>query len=106
MCRRPPQTQSRARARPHGAEATGGSGMYTSGSRDRLAQQVVGSVLDGDDPAAAAEAAGFNTAVTHRPAVVVAAQSADDVASAVRFARENGLPVAVQATGHGAVAPA
>ena len=49
--------------------------MHTSGSRDRLAHQVVGAVLDGDDPAAAAEAAGFNTAVTHRPSVVVAAEA-------------------------------
>ncbi len=58
------------------------------------------------DPAAITEAAGFNTAVTHRPAVVVAADSAEDVAAAVRLAGDEGLPVAVQATGHGAAAPA
>ena len=79
--------------------------MHTSRSRDRLAHQVVGAVLDGDDPAAAAEAAGFNTAVTHRPSVVVAAQAASDVVAAVRFARETGRPVSVQATGHGAADP-
>ena len=80
--------------------------MGTSGTRERLAGQVVGEVFDGRDPAATAEAAGFNTAVTHRPAVVVAASSADDVAAAVRHANDEGLPVAVQATGHGASAPA
>ena len=48
--------------------------MDTSDARERLARQVAGAVLDGSDPAAAAEAAGFNTAVTHRPAVVVAAE--------------------------------
>jgi FAD/FMN-containing dehydrogenase len=76
--------------------------MHTSLLRDRLAHQVVGAVLDGDDPAAVAEAAGFNTAVTQRPSVVVAAQAPADVVAAVRFARETGRRVSVQATGHGA----
>ncbi len=80
--------------------------MGTSYTRERLARQVAGAVFDGGEPAAAAEAAGFNTAVTHRPAVVVAATSAEDVAAAVRYADDEGLPVAVQATGHGAAAPA
>ncbi len=78
--------------------------METSHSREGLARQVAGQVFDGGDPAAAAEAAGFNTAVTHRPAVVVAASSAGDVAAAVRHANHEGLRVAVQATGHGAAA--
>lgn len=80
--------------------------MGTSRTHERLARHVAGAVFDGRDPAAAAEAAGFNTAVTHRPAVVVAASSAADVAAAVRYANDEGLPVAVQATGHGASAPA
>jgi hypothetical protein len=42
-------------------------------------------------------------AVPMRPAAVVAARTADDVAAAVRFAGRNGLRVGVQATGHGAV---
>lgn len=80
--------------------------MRTSRTHERLARHVAGAVFDGRDPAAAAEAAGFNTAVTHRPAVVVAASGAVDVAAAVRYANDEGLPVAVQATGHGASAPA
>jgi len=52
-----------------------------------------------------AEVAGFQTGIRHRPAVVVAAASADDVKGAVRLARERGARVAVQATGHGARAP-
>ncbi|GAA4401140.1 FAD-binding oxidoreductase [Fodinibacter luteus] len=79
--------------------------MHTTGSRERLAREVVGAVLDGDAPATAAEVSGFNTAVTHRPALVVAAEGAGDVAAAVRHAREVGIPVAVQATGHGAADP-
>lgn len=83
-----------------------GHTLGTAHAHERLARRVAGSVLDGQDPAASAEAAGFNTAVTHRPAVVVAAADAGDVAAAVRYAAEEGLPVTVQATGHGAVAPA
>ena len=40
------------------------------------------------------------------PAVVVEATGAPDVRAALHFAREHGLPFSVQATGHGAVAPA
>ncbi|WP_217370978.1 FAD-binding oxidoreductase [Nonomuraea antri] len=53
-----------------------------------------------------AEITGFNLAVRHRPAVAVTAESIDDVAEAVRHAAAHHLPVAVQATGHGAVQPA
>ncbi|WTI39219.1 FAD-binding oxidoreductase [Streptomyces sp. NBC_00589] len=47
------------------------------------------------------ELAGFQTGFTQRPAVIFAASSADDVAAAVRYAASAGLPVGVQATGHG-----
>ncbi|WP_328928591.1 FAD-dependent oxidoreductase [Streptomyces sp. NBC_00190] len=47
------------------------------------------------------ERTGFQRAVVHRPDVIVGAVSARDVAAAVRFAGARGLPVAVQATGHG-----
>jgi hypothetical protein len=65
----------------------------------------MGTTYDGGSPAGIDEAAGFNTAVTHRPDVVVAATSAEDVAAAVRAAAAEGRRVAVQATGHGATAP-
>ena len=51
----------------------------------------------------AAEAACWNLAFQHRPAVVVGATCAADVAAAVGWAAEHDLPVAVQATGHGPV---
>jgi hypothetical protein len=79
--------------------------MDTSHTYERLAREVTGVVYGGRDPAAAVEVAGFNTAVTHEPAVVVAAATAGDLAAAVRYADEEGLAVAVQATGHGAAAP-
>ena len=53
----------------------------------------------------AAEVAGFNSANTHRPDVVIAAACAEDVRVAVADAASWGMPIAVQATGHGATAP-
>ncbi|MFK3978870.1 FAD-binding protein [Micromonospora sp. NPDC050397] len=62
---------------------------------------VRGPVLFADDEGFAAEAAVFNTAVAHRPYVVVGASDEADVRAAVRFARQEGRSVAVLNTGHG-----
>lgn len=48
------------------------------------------------------EVNGFNAAVIHAPAIVIAAACAGDVQAAVCNAAASGLPVGVQATGHGA----
>ncbi|MGX1973857.1 FAD-binding oxidoreductase [Streptomyces kronopolitis] len=66
-----------------------------------LARRVGGPVLAPGDEGYDAERSGFQLAYRHRPAVIVGAESAEDVVAAVRFARDHGLPVAVQATGHG-----
>ena len=66
-----------------------------------LADVLPGRVLTRDAAGFAAEVAGFNSGVVHRPEVVVAAETVEDVLRAVRFARQRGLPVNVQATGHG-----
>jgi FAD/FMN-containing dehydrogenase len=50
----------------------------------------------------AEEVTGFNLAHPQEPDVVIAAGSAEDVATAVRWAAAQGMPIAVQATGHGA----
>ncbi|WP_225832149.1 FAD-binding oxidoreductase [Streptomyces sp. NK08204] len=47
------------------------------------------------------ELAGFQCGFAQRPAVIVAARSAAEVAAAVRYAAGANLPVHVQATGHG-----
>ncbi|MBO2454642.1 FAD-binding oxidoreductase [Actinomadura barringtoniae] len=47
------------------------------------------------------EISGFQTAYAHRPALIAGAADAEDVRLAVEYAANNGLPVAVQATGHG-----
>lgn len=57
------------------------------------------------DPEFAPSASGFNLAVVHAPDAVVTVADTADVVAVVRFARENGLVVNVQATGHGAESP-
>jgi FAD/FMN-containing dehydrogenase len=73
---------------------------------DQLVCQVSGPVYFPGDPGFAAEIAAWNLATVHQPVVAVGATSSADVAAAVRWAGAIGLPVAVQATGHGAVTAA
>jgi FAD/FMN-containing dehydrogenase len=68
-----------------------------------LTARVQGRVLQPGDEGYDEEVAGFNLARHHTPDVVVAVESADDVAATVRWAGEHGMPVGVQATGHGSV---
>jgi FAD/FMN-containing dehydrogenase len=70
-----------------------------------LVTEVSGPVLRAVDAGYAEEISAFNVAVAHRPAVVVGAATVDDVRAALRYAAIHGLPVAVQATGHGATTP-
>jgi len=50
--------------------------------------------------------AGWLLTVQHKPAVVVIATDAEDVAAAIRLATEEERPIAVQSTGHGKSVPA
>lgn len=70
-----------------------------------LASRVSGPVFTPTDADYAPEIAAFNLAVMHTPELVVGATSVDDLAEAVRFARERGMPVSVQGAGHGAYVP-
>ncbi|NBM17054.1 FAD-binding oxidoreductase [Streptomyces sp. GC420] len=78
----------------------------TTGDLDRLKSGFAGPVFVPGDPGMSDEAAPFNRTVSHRPLVVAAATRVEDVVHAVRWAAARELPIAVQATGHGAVAPA
>ena len=66
-----------------------------------LKDAVHGSVLVSDDEGYDQERGGFQMGAWHRPEVLVAARSAEDVRAAVDYAHRCGLPLAVQATGHG-----
>lgn len=73
-------------------------------SLDALRTALPGRVAEPHEDAYAALATPWNVAVPMAPAAVVAVRTAEDVATAVRFARSAGMTVGVQATGHGAVA--
>ena len=67
-----------------------------------LVESMAGAIVrPGDDNWDEARAA-WNLAADQNPEGVVYAESADDIVAAVNFARENGLGVAAQGTGHGA----
>lgn len=68
---------------------------------EALADRVRGPVFVPGDDGYDEERTGFQTAYQHRPAMIVGALGAEDVRAAVEFAGAHGLPVAVQATGHG-----
>ena len=60
----------------------------------------VGRLVQPDDPAYDAARAGWNGAIDRCPAAVAYAGDADDVAAAVRAAREAGLAFTIRAGGH------
>ena len=76
--------------------------MISDSDLTALRSTVRGPVSTAGDPEYAADAGGYNLAVVHEPDVIVGATSAADVAAAIGWAAERDLPVAVQATGHGA----
>ncbi len=68
-----------------------------------LRARTAGTVVVAGEPEYEALVTPWNLAIEVRPDAVVAAQTAQDVVEAVRFAREYGLEVTPQATGHGAI---
>jgi hypothetical protein len=76
------------------------TGLDLEPLRAHLDGDAVGPADEGWDEARLA----WNLAVDQRPAAVVLPESAADVAATVTFAREHGLRVAPQGTGHGAAA--
>jgi FAD binding domain/Berberine and berberine like len=60
------------------------------------------SLISPDHPRFDEARAAFNLAVDQRPAAIALAESVDDVIEAVRYARDSGLRVAPQTTGHNA----
>jgi FAD/FMN-containing dehydrogenase len=71
---------------------------------DTLAADLDGTLARPDDPTWDGARAAWNLAVDQHPAVVAEPETVADVVAIVRFARERGLRVAAQGTGHGAAA--
>ena len=69
---------------------------------ETLREAVTGEVFAPGDAGYDQARQAWNLAIDERPAVVVMAESAADVAQAVRFARTHGMRIAPQGTGHGA----
>jgi len=72
--------------------------------RRELDARCAGAVFTADDDGWDAARQAWNLAVDQRPAAVALPVDGDDVASIVGYARENGLRVAAQGTGHNAAA--
>lgn len=78
----------------------------TSISAMDLRAEIEGSlVFPGDADYDAARQA-WNLSVDQYPAVILIASSAADIAAGIRYARAQGLGVAIQSTGHGVMLPA
>src|SRR3954447_15074009 len=73
--------------------------MAAAGS-EKLSQQVRGETITPEDSAYDEARRVYNAMIDKRPHVIVRALDADDVTSAVNFARENDLPVAIRGGGH------
>ena len=65
---------------------------------------IHGRVVTADDADWDQARQAWNLVADQQPAAVAQVQSADDVSKVIAFARENGLRVTVQGTGHGATA--
>jgi FAD/FMN-containing dehydrogenase len=73
---------------------------------EQLKQQFTGSIITPDHPDYDASRRAWDLTVDHHPALILIPQNADDVVTGVRFAKEAGLGIAVQSTGHGMLYPA
>jgi FAD/FMN-containing dehydrogenase len=81
-------------------EGTGKSTTTAIHLRDQLQDAVSGSVLSPDDVGYDAARTVYNGLIDRRPALIVRAQSADDVVAGLTVAREAGLEVSVRGGGH------
>ncbi|MFG3441091.1 FAD-binding oxidoreductase [Nonomuraea sp. NPDC047897] len=90
----------------HTTSATSTGGRAARHDVANLRAPIRGRTLLPGDEGFEEACSGWLLTVEHRPAAVVVAADADDVAAAVRFATETGRPVAVQSTGHGKSVPA
>ncbi len=79
---------------------------HQSDSVQQLEQRIAGSVLTRDDAHYEGTRRGWNLSIDQHPALIVIAENSEDVVAAVRFARDAGLAISAQSTGHGPQLPA
>src|SRR4051812_34318696 len=82
------------------ATLTGSQTGLDEGALDALRMQLRGEALTASDPGYGDVRAEFNAMHDGRPALIVSCTGTADVVDAVRFAREQGLMVAVRGGGH------
>jgi FAD/FMN-containing dehydrogenase len=73
---------------------------------DHLRSQIYGALVTPEDRHYDDVRKAWSLTVDHRPALVLVPETATDIAAAVRYAKAEGLRVAIQATGHGVGRPA
>src|SRR5262245_56635071 len=76
--------------------------VETERAAQSLQRRVRGAVIEPGAPGWDAAAQAFNTSFTQTPTLIAVPEDERDVGEIVRFARENGLQVAPQRTGHNA----
>jgi hypothetical protein len=76
--------------------------MLSPEETQTLAALVAGPVMAPGAPGYAEDTAAFNLAAVSRPDVALGAMNAADVVAGVQWAAARNIPIAVQATGHGA----
>lgn len=76
--------------------------MTTTAMAAQLRTKIAGEVIARDEPGFDAARQAWNLSADQRPALVVLAETPQDVAATVRYAAASGLRVAPQSTGHGA----
>ncbi|MFF5979447.1 FAD-binding oxidoreductase [Streptomyces olindensis] len=84
------------------------SPSVVSGALDglsELAAELEGSIHLPGSPEYEQEIAPYNVAIRHSPQLVVSVVGVRDVQVVLRYAAAHGLPIGVQATGHGALEP-
>jgi FAD/FMN-containing dehydrogenase len=75
-------------------------GTLTSQAREEIKAVIKGSVLMTDDPGYEEARQIWNAMIDRRPAMIVQCADADDVPSAIAFARRNKLEISIRGAGH------
>jgi FAD/FMN-containing dehydrogenase len=78
------------------------AGMLSTEPLDDLRQRLRGEILSASDPGWDAARQAWNLVADQRPVLVALPEDAADIAAVVAYARDNGMRVAPQGTGHNA----